>query len=76
MTIDSKAYHVPPGKKLDLSDWPTAAPSLTKSKKQYKQLLEEHVKELSALQHFTTHLTAMLFYSSSREWTPPVKMAP
>ena len=25
MTIDSKAYHVPPGKKLDLSDWPTAA---------------------------------------------------
>src|ERR1039458_8263918 len=62
MTIDSKAYHVPPGKKLDLSDWPTAAPSLTKSKKQYKQLLEEHVKELSALQqlHYASNRHALL----------------
>ena len=62
MTIDSKTYHVPPGKKLDLSDWPTAAPSLTKSKKQYKQLLEEHVKELSALQqlHYASNRHALL----------------
>jgi hypothetical protein len=50
MTIDSKTYHVAPGKKLKLSEWPTAAPALTKSKKQYQKLLEEHVKDLSALQ--------------------------
>jgi PPK2 family polyphosphate:nucleotide phosphotransferase len=62
MTIDSKAYHVPPGKKFDLSECPTAAPSLTKSKKQYKQLLEEHVKELSALQqlHYASNRHALL----------------
>jgi len=48
MTIDSKTYHVPPGKKLSLSDWPTAAPALTKSKKHYQKLLEEHVKDLCA----------------------------
>jgi hypothetical protein len=50
MTIDSKTYHVPPGKKLNLSEWPTAVPALTKSKKHYQKLLEEHVRDLSALQ--------------------------
>jgi len=58
MTIDSKTYHVPPGKKLNLSEWPTVAPALTKSKKHYKKLLEEHVNDLSALQQ--------LHYASSR----------
>jgi PPK2 family polyphosphate:nucleotide phosphotransferase len=58
MTIDSKSYHVPPGKKLDLSEWPSVAPALTKSKKHYQKLLEEHVKDLSALQH--------LHYASNR----------
>jgi PPK2 family polyphosphate:nucleotide phosphotransferase len=62
MTIDSKAYHVPPGKKLALSEWPTVGPSLTKSKKQYQHLLEEHVKELSALQqlHYASNRHALL----------------
>ena len=62
MTIDSKSYHVPPGKKLDLSDWPTAGPALTKSKKHYKKLLEEHVKDLSALQglHYASNRHALL----------------
>ena len=50
MMIDSKAYHVPPDKKLNLSEWPTAGPALTTSKKHYHKLLEEHVKDLSALQ--------------------------
>jgi PPK2 family polyphosphate:nucleotide phosphotransferase len=58
MTIDSKIYHVPPGKKLDLSKWSTVAPALTKSKKDYHKLLQEHVKDLSALQH--------LHYASNR----------
>lgn len=58
MTIHSKSYHVRPGKKLDLSEWPTVAPALTRSKKHYQKLLEEHVKELSALQH--------LHYASNR----------
>src|ERR1039458_5791204 len=62
MTIDSKTYHVPPGKKLNLSEWPTAAPSLTKSKKHYQKLLQEHVKDLSALQqlHYAANRHALL----------------
>jgi PPK2 family polyphosphate:nucleotide phosphotransferase len=62
MTIDSKAYHVPPSKKLNLNEWPTAGPALTKSKKQYKNLLEEHVKDLSALQnlHYASNRYALL----------------
>jgi len=62
MTIDSKAYRVPPGKELSLSDWPTAGPSLSKSKRHYQKLLEEHVKDLSALQqlHYASNHHALL----------------
>jgi PPK2 family polyphosphate:nucleotide phosphotransferase len=62
MTIDSKSYHVPPGKKLNLSEWPTVAPPLTQSKKHYQKLLEEHVNDLSALQqlHYASNRHALL----------------
>src|SRR5664280_32305 len=62
MTIDSKIYHVAPGKKLDLSEWPTSGPALTTSKKHYHKLLEEHVKDLSALQqlHYASNRYALL----------------
>src|SRR5271165_175846 len=62
MPIDSKAYHVPSGKKLSLSKWPTAVPALTKSKKNYQKLLEEHVGALSALQqlHYASNRHALL----------------
>ena len=62
MTIDSSSYRVPPGKKLTLSKWPTAAPALTKSKKHYQQQLEQHVKDLSALQqlHYACSRYALL----------------
>jgi PPK2 family polyphosphate:nucleotide phosphotransferase len=62
MTIHSKIYLVAPGKKLDLNEWPTAGPTLTKSKKHYQKLLEEHVKDLSALQqlHYASNRHALL----------------
>jgi len=62
MMIDSKSYHVPPGKNLDLSEWPTAGPALTKSKRDYEQLLEQHVKDLSTLQqlHYASNRHALL----------------
>jgi len=50
MSIDSKVCHVPPGKKLTLNEWPTVAPAPTKSKKYLQKLLEEHVRDLSAMQ--------------------------
>jgi PPK2 family polyphosphate:nucleotide phosphotransferase len=58
MTIDSKDYRVPPGKKVDLGDWPTIVDPYFKSKKQYQELLEKHIEKLSSLQQ--------LFYASSQ----------
>jgi PPK2 family polyphosphate:nucleotide phosphotransferase len=62
MSIDSKNYRVPPNKKVDLSDWPTLVAPYTKSKKQYKELLQQHLEKLSALQdvHYASHRYALL----------------
>ena len=58
MKIDTKRFRVRPGKKVALKDWPTIVKPFYKSKKQYQELLEEHVAELSNLQR--------LFYASRR----------
>jgi PPK2 family polyphosphate:nucleotide phosphotransferase len=58
MKIDSKDFRVPPGEKVQLSRWPTIVKPFCKSKKRYRELLEEHVEELSSLQR--------LFYASDR----------
>jgi PPK2 family polyphosphate:nucleotide phosphotransferase len=62
MMIDSTTYRVPSEKKLDLREWPTSVSALTKSKKHYSQLLEEHVKDLSTLQnlHYASNRHALL----------------
>ena len=58
MKISSQDFRVPPGEKVDLRKWPTMLKPFCQSKKQYQELLEEHVKELSSLQR--------LHYASSR----------
>jgi PPK2 family polyphosphate:nucleotide phosphotransferase len=62
MIIDSKDYRVPPGKKVNLSKWPTIVEPYAKSKKQYKELLDQHIEELSSLQrlHYASHKYALL----------------
>jgi len=62
MTINSKDYRVPPGKRIDLNKWPTIVPPYSKSKKQYKELLHQHMEELSTLQllHCACHRYALL----------------
>jgi PPK2 family polyphosphate:nucleotide phosphotransferase len=62
MTIDSKTYRVPPGAKVDLSKWPTTVDPYSKSKKQYKELLLEHMEKLSSLQqlHAASNRYALL----------------
>ena len=62
MTIDSKYYRVPPDKKVDLSKWPTVVYPYSKSKKQYKEILQEHMEKLSSLQqlHYASHRYALL----------------
>jgi len=62
MTINSKTYRVPPEQKVDLSKLPTIVPPYSKTKKQYKDLLHEHRKKLSALQeiHYAANQYALL----------------
>jgi PPK2 family polyphosphate:nucleotide phosphotransferase len=57
MKIGSKDFRVT-GKKVTLDEWPTIVKPLFKSKKQYQELLAEHVEGLSSLQQ--------LHYASSR----------
>jgi PPK2 family polyphosphate:nucleotide phosphotransferase len=62
MSINSKTYRVPPGKKVDLSKWPTIVDPFYNSKKQYKEILHQHMEKLSALQqlHYASNQHALL----------------
>ncbi len=58
MKIDSKDFRVREGDEVDLRKWPTKVDPVYKSKKQYKELLEKHVAQLSSQQR--------LLYASNR----------
>ena len=62
MRINSNDFRVPPGKKVNLKKWPTLVKPVYKSKKRYKQLLEEHVDQLRSLQrlHYASNRYALL----------------
>jgi PPK2 family polyphosphate:nucleotide phosphotransferase len=62
MKITSNDYRVQPGKKLKLDERPTMGKPFCKSKKAYKELLTDHVKQLSALQrlHYASNRYALL----------------
>ncbi len=62
MKIDSKDFRVRFGDKVRLKEWPTTVKPFFESKKQYHQLLEEHVATLSSLQqlHFASNRYALL----------------
>ena len=58
MKIHSKDFRVREGHEVDLKKWPTGVDPVYKSKEQYKNLLDEHVEQLSSQQH--------LHYASDR----------
>ncbi len=62
MKINSKDFRVRSGKNFDLREWPTTVKPFCKSKKQYQELLEKHVEELSSLQqlHYASDRYALL----------------
>ncbi len=62
MKIDSKDFRVRPGKKVNLNKWPTMVSPFCKSKKEYQELLGEHVEKLSSLQqlHYASGRYALL----------------
>jgi PPK2 family polyphosphate:nucleotide phosphotransferase len=62
MKIHSKDFRVSAGKHVDLAKWPTSVKPYCKSKKRYKQFLEEHMQALSSLQqlHYASNRYALL----------------
>ena len=62
MKINSGDFRVREGDKVDLGNWPTNVEPVCNSKKHYKELLEERVEKLSALQrlHYASNRYAIL----------------
>ena len=58
MHINTKEFRVKAGEKVDLKKWPTTIKPIYKSKENYEEILEDHVKDLSKLQN--------LLYASNR----------
>jgi PPK2 family polyphosphate:nucleotide phosphotransferase len=58
MKIDSRDFRVPEAQRVDLRKWPTKVTPVYHSKRQYQQLLQEHVNHLSEQQQ--------LLYASNR----------
>lgn len=50
MKLKAKHFRAPPGKKIDLSDWPTRIDSLCPTKPQADKLIADHARALNALQ--------------------------
>jgi PPK2 family polyphosphate:nucleotide phosphotransferase len=50
MKLNSKAFRVLPGKKVNLAKWPTATKPVYETKGAYTKILEDHVQQLSSLQ--------------------------
>jgi PPK2 family polyphosphate:nucleotide phosphotransferase len=61
MKINSKDFRVT-GKKVQLGEWPTIVKPFFESKKEYREILGEHVKKLSSLQqlHYASNRYALL----------------
>jgi PPK2 family polyphosphate:nucleotide phosphotransferase len=62
MKIESKDFRVRPSEKVKLKDLPTIVKPFYRSKKEYHQLLTEHVEALSSLQqlHYASNRYALL----------------
>jgi PPK2 family polyphosphate:nucleotide phosphotransferase len=60
--IHTKDFRAPAGKTVKLKEWPTIGKPICKSKKQYRELLESHIDELTALQrlHYASSQFAIL----------------
>src|SRR5271168_3258286 len=62
MKIHSKDFRVPHQKKIDIKRLPTIMKPFCKSKKEYKDLLEKHIADLTSLQqlHYASNRYALL----------------
>jgi len=62
ISFDDDAFRIPEGNKVHLDKRPTKIRSLFRSEKQYKEMLADHVEQLSKLQniHYADHRYAVL----------------
>src|SRR5271156_1345278 len=62
MKLRSKDFRVPHHKKIDIKRLPTIVKAFSESKKKYKELLGEHIAELTSLQqlHYASNRYALL----------------
>ena len=62
MKIESKDFRVRPNDNVKLREWPTAVERYCKSKRQYQELMEQHIQKLSSLQqlHYASNRYALL----------------
>jgi len=62
MKINSKDFRVPPDEGVKLRKWPTTVKPVCESKKEYQELLCEHVEKLDSLQklHYASNRYALL----------------
>jgi len=62
MKINSKDFRVPPDEGVKLRKWPTTVKPVCNSKKEYQELLCEHVEKLDSLQklHYASNRYALL----------------
>ena len=60
--ISPEAYRIPEGRKPDLLKLPTLEPPIYSSKKEYREVLQQHVEQLSQLQqvHYADNRYAVL----------------
>ena len=61
-SISAENFRVLPGKNVKLKKWPTVVKPFFRSKKRYRELLEEQIEELSELQrlHYASNRYALL----------------
>lgn len=67
MKINIKEFRVQAGKKVKLEKWPTLVKPLYQSKKEYKEILEKQVDELSAqqqLQYASNRYAVLLIFQA------------
>ena len=62
MKIEFKDFRVSEGEKVDLKKWPTKVKPFYGSRKEYHEILEDHVRQLSSLQniHYAANRYAVL----------------
>jgi len=76
MHIDVEEFRIHRDEAVDLNARPTIVAPIYESKKHYRKLLKEQVKQLGKLQHRLYASNTYSLLVISKAWIPPAKTAP